>query len=303
MIKLKKKLPSSLLLWTMIALFCWSLVRLDDAAFKQNDHFNIRYIQSNLPANPQWETAPPSEADLSAIDEILDQPFYYMAKGSHAFAFLSQDGRYVIKFHKYPSHMRILPWVNRPFAYQFSKRRLKIKEYNFKKLDYHMSSYKNSFENLKEETGLIYVHTNPTSDLHLYATLVDKTGNHYDIPLDHVTFILQQRANLLYTTLDALKEQDAIDTSKQIISSMIQLFVNCCQKGYVDEDPILRKNYGIIDNKAIHIDIGDMAYREEIKEREHYIPHVKEMTASLRKRIVKDYPYLLEHYEQEINNL
>ena len=301
--KQKKRLPPLLLLGTALILFCLCLVRIDKASFKENDNFNIRYIQSNLPANLKWEVAPPSEEKLATIDAILDQPFYYLAKGSHAFAFLSQDGRYVIKFHKYPSHMRILPWINRPFAYQFSKKRIKIKDHNFKKLDYNLSSYKNSFEELQEETGLVYVHTNPTTHLNRYATIVDKTGNIYEVPLDKVTFILQHRANLLYTTLDALKELHDIETSKNVISSMVQLFVHCCQKGYIDEDPILRKNYGIIENRAIHIDIGDMVYCEKIKERENYIPHIKEMTESLRKRLVRDYPYLLEHYQEEISNL
>lgn len=301
---LKKSLfQSSALFWTALVLFSLVLVRVDRVSFKQNDSFNIRYIQPGLSANPKWDIDPPSEKELAAIDMILDQPFYYLAKGAHAFAFISKDGRYVIKFHRYPSHMRIMPWVNRPFAYHFNQKRIKIKEYNFKKLDYNLSNYKNSFDDLQEETGLIYVHTNPTTGLNRYATIIDKTGNTYRIPLDRVTFILQHRAYLLYTTLDQLKKRQDIETSKQVVTAMVQLFVSCCQKGYIDEDPVLRKNYGIIGDRAIHIDIGDMVYREDIKKRENYIPHVKEMTESLRKRLVRDYPYLLDHYHKEIDKL
>ncbi len=301
---LKKILfDSSSLFWTFLFLFSLLLVRIDRVSFKQNDSFNIRYIQPGLPANAKWNIDPPSEKELGVIDKILDQPFHYLAKGAHSFAFLSEDGQYVIKFHRYPSHMRIMPWANRPFAYHFNQKRIKIKEYNLKKLDYNLSNYKNSFDDLREETGLIYVHTNPTTELNRCATIVDKTGNTYQIPLDRVTFILQHRAHLLYTTLDQLKKQQDIQTSKQVVTAMLQLFVNCCQKGYIDEDPVLRKNYGIIGDRAIHIDIGDMVHREDVKKRENYIPHVKEMTESLRKRIVRDYPYLLDHYYQEIDKL
>ncbi|MBS0653650.1 MAG: hypothetical protein JSR39_09045 [Verrucomicrobia bacterium] len=301
---LKKTLfRSSIPFWTALLLFSLALVQIDRTSFKQNDLFNIRHILPNISANPKWEVARPTQEELANIDKILEQSFRYLAKGSHSFAFLSEDGRYVLKFHRYPSHLRVLPWLNRPFAYQFSQKRIKIKEYNLKKLDYNLSSYKNSFEDLKEETGLIYVHTNPSTSLNRCATIIDRTGNTYRIPLDNVTFVLQHRADLLYTTLDQLKKRHDVEGSKKVVSAMVQLFVSCCQKGYVDEDPILRKNYGIIGDRAIHIDIGDMVYREDVKKRENYIPHVKEMTESLRKRLVRDYPYLLDHYQEEIDSL
>ncbi len=293
----------SLLFWGALSLFCLVLVRIDRVAFKQNDSFNIRYIFSHLSGDPKWAIDPPTAEEMQSIDQILDQKFYYLAKGAHAFAFMSEDGKYVIKFHKYPSHMRILSWVNRPFAYQFSKKRIKIKEYNFKKLDYNLSNYKNSFVDLKEETGLIYVHTNPTQFFNRSVCIVDKTGNTYYVPLDNVTFMLQHRAHLLYVALDRLKAAGDVEQGKKVVTAVIRLFESCSQKGYIDEDPVLRKNYGIIGDRAIHIDIGDMIYQEEVKERETSIAHVKEMTESLRKRLVRDYPYLLDHYYQEIDNL
>jgi hypothetical protein len=299
----KKLLRSSIPFWSALILFAFALVQIDKALFQQNDLFNIRHILPSISMDPKWESSPLSQNELASFDKIIAQPFYYLAKGTHSFAFLSEDGRYVIKFHRYPSHMRVFPWLNRPFSYQFSEKRIKIKEHNFQKLDYNLSNYKNSFEQLRDEAGLIYVHTTPSSNLNRFATIVDKTGNRYKVPLDNVTFALQHKADLLYRTLDRLKKSQDIEASKKVISAMVQLFVGCCQKGYVDKDPILRKNYGIIGDRAIHIDIGDMVYCEEIKNKENYIPHVKEMTESLRKRLVRDYPYLLDHYHNEIDQL
>jgi hypothetical protein len=298
-----KKKRSSLLLWGSLFLFCYALLKIDQRSFKENDTFNIRHILPSVSLNPAWKVKSPSPDQRAQIDAILDQPFYYLGKGSHSFAFLSEDGDYVLKFHRYPSHMRVFSWLNRPFAYQFSKKRIQIKEHNIQKLDYNLSNYRNSYQDLQEETGLIFVHPAFSDDLHRDALIIDRTGNRYEIPLNSVTFILQRRADLLYTTLDRLKEERDTERSKQVISSMIDLVVTCCQKGYVDQDPVLRKNYGILDRSAIHIDIGDMVYCEEMKKRENYIPHVKEMTESLRKRLIRDYPYLLDHYEREINNL
>lgn len=293
----------SLLFWGVFTLLCSILVRLDRDSFKQNDEFNIRHILPNVSFNAKWEIAPPTQDQMKKLDAILSQPFYYLARGQHSFAFLSQDGSHVIKFHKFPTHMRTFSWVNRPFANAFSKKRQKVKEYNINRLDHCMNSYKNSFIDLKEETGVIYVHTNRTRFLNRSVCIVDKMGNTYRVPLDEATFILQRKADLIYTTLDRLKASKDVEGGKKVVSAVIQLFVSCCEKGYVDEDPILRKNYGIIGDKAIHIDIGEMVKREEVKQKKNAIAHVKEMTESLRKRLVRDYPYLLEHYNQEIERL
>ena len=287
-----------------ITIWCSLLVWVDKTAFKQNDSFNLRFILPRLSYDPEWNISSISADQQQSIDQILTQKFTYLAKGMHAFAFLSEDGRYVIKFHRYPSHMRILPWINRPLAYYFSQKKQAVKEHDRHKLNGHLQSYKNSFEHLQEETGLLCVHIGNTPYLGKMkeVTLIDRKGNSYQVPLSETTFMLQQRADLIYPTLD----QCDLEKGKQVISSVIQLFMNCCQKGYVDQDPILRKNYGLLLNeqiKAIHIDIGDMAYQENIKLKENYIPYIKEMTESLRKRLEKNYPELLDHYHQTIDLL
>jgi hypothetical protein len=199
--------------------------------------------------------------------------------------------------------MRLFPWLNHPFSYQFNEKRKKIKEYNIERLHYHFNNYKNSFEQLKEETGLILVHINRTNDIKRTVTLVDSIGTPYTVSLDNVTFILQHKAALIYPTLDALMQAHNLDAAKEIVSSVIRLMVNCCQKGFIDDDPVLRKNYGLLGTRAIHIDVGDLIPNEAMKERENYIPHVKEMTLSFRKRIEQNYPALLPQFEQEIEAL
>lgn len=280
--------------------FIYLLMQVDKRAFKANDHFNVRHVQPSIEADPRFDI--PS-TDTAALKAIVQQPFYYLAKGCHAFAFVSEDRQYVIKFHRYPSHMRVLPWLNRPFSYQFSTKRKKIKEYNWQRIRYHLENYKNSFCDLKEECGLIYMHPNVTDDLDEKIHLIDKNGNHYHLPLNRMTFILQKRADLLYPTLDRLTQNQDLESAKQVVSSVIELFLRCCQKGYVDEDPILRRNYGVLGTQFIHIDLGDLVYQEEIKQPSNYIPHVRNRTFSLRKRLVRDYPHLVEHYDQEISKL
>lgn len=276
-----------LVLWG--ALLYW----VDKKTFKQNDRFNVRHILSSDWDGTVW--APPMRPEVQAI---LKQKFSYLARGMHAFAFLSEDGRYVLKFHRYPSHMRIFPWLNHPFS-QKSEKRIKIRANDLKKWQYHLNSYQNSFSSLKEETGIIYASSKaPISEV---VTIIDKEGSICRVPLSRTTFILQHKADLIYPSLDYEGEE----MQQKIVAAIIELMVTCCKKGFVDQDPILRKNYGILrlgeQIKAIHIDVGDMVFLESVKSREAYIPYVKEITASLRQRIERDYPHLLSYYHQVLD--
>jgi hypothetical protein len=286
-----------------LALFIALLNVTDRFFFKQNNSFCLRFIHTCLPSREEFALPPPTQEELTQLDTILEQPFYYLAKGTHCFAFLSEDARYVIKFHRFASHMRPFPWLNHPFSYLFGRKRKEIKAYNLKRLHYHFTNYKQSFLNHKEETALLLVHLNRTKTLNRSVTLVDKTGISYEVSLDAVTFILQQKAELIYPTLDTLYAEERFDEAKALLSNIITLITKCCKKGYVDEDPILRKNYGLIDAQAIHIDIGDLIQRPGIEKKENYVPYVKELTAPLRLHLEKQCPELLAHYTQEIDAL
>lgn len=287
----------------MLLLFTCALARIDRVFFKQNHSFCIRFIYSSIDNRKKWELPPPSVAEQELLDEILKQKFHYLAKGCHCYAFISEDKQYVIKFHRYASHMRIFPWLNHPFSYRFSEHRKAILKHNMEKLTENLQSYMNCAQALKEETGLIMLHINRTDTLHRFVTLVDTTRAEYRVPLDQVTFILQHKADLIYPTLDKLVSEKRIDEAKKVVTDIVHLITDCCKKGYTDEDPVLRKNYGLTKGRAIHIDVGDLVKNEKMQLRENYIPHVKEMTESLRVRLEKNYPELLAHYHSEIEKL
>jgi hypothetical protein len=300
---MKKMRITSVFFLSLLILFIGCLARVDRIFFKRNHSFCIRFIYSSLPNQPQWELPPPSSEKLAQLDAILNQKFHYLAKGCHCYAFISEDKQYVIKFHRYASHMRIFPWLNHPLSYHFSEKRKAILKHNFEKLEENLQSYISSARDLTDETGIIMLHINRSDCLHRFVTLVDETKAEYHAPLDQVTFILQHRAQLIYPTLDQLTADGKIEEAKQIVSQVIQLVADCCKKGYVDEDPVLRKNYGLMKGRAIHIDIGDLRKRENIERRENYIPYVKEITESLRARLEKQYPQLLPYYYEEIERL
>ncbi len=288
---------------TMFVLLAACFAKVDRIFFKRNNSFSIRFLYSSLPCNIEWDLPPPTPEQNKLLDEILGQKFHYLAKGCHCYAFVSEDKNYVIKFHRYASHMRIFPSLTHALSYQFNERRKKIMEHNFQRQHINFTSYRESYLNLRDETGVILLHINPTDNLRKTVTLVDKTQAHYQVSLDDVTFLLQRRADLIYPTLDRLLSENKLAEAKDVVSNIIHLITACCQKGYVDEDPILDRNYGLLEDCAIQIDVGDLVKNEKIALRENYIPHVKERTESLRKRLEKNHPELLEHYDREIESL
>jgi hypothetical protein len=300
---MRKRLSTNLRLGRFLGLFFFflsCLIPIDRYFFKNNASFSIRFLYTSMPNCPEWDIS--CEQD-PLLDSILSQDFTYLAKGTHCYAFVSQDQKYIIKFHRYPSHMRLFPWLNRPLAYVFDAKRIRIKEYNLDRYSYFMNNYKTSFQDLKEETGVILLHINRTDNLKKTITLIDKTKNRYRVCLDQVTFILQHRANMIYPTLQQCLDNDDLEKAKEAISHVISLIVQSCQKGYVNNDPVLKRNYGLLADRAMYIDIGDLVRKEEIRNPENYIPHLREVTQDLRAWIIDRKPELLQHFEEEVNFL
>lgn len=295
----KDKLLFILMCSCMIA----CLARIDRIFFKRNARFCLHFLYSNLPHNPAWDLPPLSLEQDHLLEEVLKQKFRYLAQGTRCYAFLSEDQNYVIKFHRYPSHMRLFSWLNRPLSYRFNQQRQKIKQYNTQNLHANFASYLDSYRDLQQETGVILLHINPTHNLRKTITLVDKTNAEYTVQLDDVTFILQSKAELIFPTLDRLVHDCKIEEAKQVISRIIHLMATCCQKGYIDEDADLRKNYGLLADRAIHIDVGDLIKDSTIAYRENTLSYIQERTALLREKLEVHYPELLEHYSLEMQKI
>ncbi|HEY2811521.1 MAG TPA: hypothetical protein VGJ00_09070 [Rhabdochlamydiaceae bacterium] len=267
-------------IWKYIAIVQYALwlVAVERFFFKGNASFSLGFLYSSLPNNPSWDLPALTSEQGQQLDEILAQPFTYFAKGTHCYAFASEDGKYVLKFHRYPSHMRLFSWLKSPLAYRLDPRRIQIKEHNVARHAEIMENYKASFSDLKEETGVILLHINCTEHLKKTATLIDKAKNRYSLPLDDVTFILQHKAKLIFPALESYFASGQTERTKESLQHIVQLIVNSWQKGYLNKDPVLKKNYGLLANRAIYIDTGDLK-QEKVKDMES---HLAEVTAPLR---------------------
>ena len=205
-------------------IFTLFLVKIDRFFLKKNNGFCLHYILSDAPSDPLWKT----EADFPRA--ILEQPFTYLGKGSQTYVFESQDQKYVLKFYKFPSHMRKIGWLKHPFAYQTDGKRHKIKQHNLDRFHLSYTSYFLSWRDLQDETGVLYVHLHPSKNLLTPIQLTDKLGMRYEVPADKMGFILQRKASPLLPTLrEAITQRDEA-LCKKIIDEVIRVISSRCQK-------------------------------------------------------------------------
>lgn len=222
--------------------------------------FTLRKITSSYGADPRWDV----ESDLSPQDlaTLLQGPYTYLGSGNHTYAFVSADEKTVIKFFK-QKHMR----VQAPFLSSETKlRRTKERHESF-------SSYLLAYEKLRPETGLLYLHLNPTHHLHQMVTLIDQQGKEHRVNLDEMEFLLQKKATLSFDHLNQLFSEGAYDKAISSICSLLHLVAKRNQMEIYDKDIQFYKNFGFIENQAVEIDIGEFrtgrnlrTTREELQE-------------------------------------
>ncbi|MBI2743012.1 MAG: hypothetical protein HYX48_03760 [Chlamydiales bacterium] len=272
-----KRLRILLLVALAIGLFRWvdhSFHRIGGRSF---------FSKIEIPAS--YASVP---ADQHFPKEILTQHFTYLGKGSQAWVFLSEDQKYVLKFYKqhiyepssFLAYLPFGPWRALHLAKQ-------------KKYQRTIASTNTAFRKFREDTGLLYVHLLPTNELNLQVKLFDKQGDEHLIPLDRTAFVLQKRAELIYPHLAAFKQQNDLAGAEEALASLFSLLKKFGESGVVENDPILRKNFGFIEGRACQIDVGKMRIEPSLIGSDLYKNDLEGITASLKTWLQNNYPELL----------
>ncbi len=274
-----------------ITLFGLCFIAIDRFCKSQTGSFTVYRITSNLTYQPEWET---THEDLAPIKQILQQPYSYLGKGVQSFAFVSQDGHYVIKFFRH-DHLTT-PFLLSKIPLDWARTKVAKKE---AKLQREFKSYKIAYEQLKKETGLVFLHLNKTSNFGQTLDLIDKLGIHHKIPLDNYEFLIQKRASLLYTGLDQMIQNNRIEDAKESLSKLIGLLAHRAQLGISDKDPDLETNFGIIGTDPVQIDVGRFCLKSRPFDKNEII----RITDDLHSHLNKTCPELAVHLKTQINNL
>ncbi len=283
--------------------FCLQKIQTDDLSYQQ-----------------QWDVPSLSREEEHQMKRLLSQPYYLIGVGSECFAFMSEDGQAVIKFFKLDQARPVyfnrglfaedysayagtlsdhpLTRLNLPTPFHhWLQRFLGIREFRIQRT---FSSIKLAYDNLKEETGLLYLHLNPTDHLCQTLTLYDGNAIRHEINVDSARFFLQKSAVPLEHHFTMLHNNKRHEEAKKSIDSLLHLIVMRCKKGFADRD-VFNKNFGFIGNQAVEIDTGSFSVDRHMQEPWVYKQELFYATLELKKWLQKHYPELFGYLEERVS--
>lgn len=264
--------------------------------YQKSTRFGLlaKFSSPTFTPSAEWDLPPLSGEEQAQVDAILSQRFTYLARGSQAFAFVSEDGQYVLKLFKqhkwHPRHiLGYIPLSFNPYYKDYLVRQGKQQAV--------LSSCKAALLHVKEDTGVLFAHLNPTPLSTAPMTLIDKRGKPWVLDLGKSCFLLQKKAELFYPHVQKLMEKGDVEGAKYAITSTINLLDRFFSKGVFDNNAILRKNFGFIGGEAIQFDIGKFKFdpSRKLDKREMFYA-----TNNFHRWVSKNYPELVAHFDEQL---
>lgn len=225
-------------------------------------------MQLEFPHKQEWEVPLVPE-----VISILDQPYHYIDKGSQCYVFESEDGEYVVKFFRYDQ-----PTTDTKVILLFN-------------------ACKAAFDFLKEETGLIFVHLNSTPVGLGTLKCTDPIGRKVLFELDHYRFAVQKKAMPFRKTLRMATSNPP--EMKKLLDQFVDLLIARTDKGVLNSDPSLSRNFGFLDSRAIEIDFGNYRPCGDVNQPQE----IKRYTKKLKKWLKFNAPEWVEYVEAKENAL
>ncbi len=285
-----------------LALIPLLLVGLSCGLNRKDQGFSVHKISAQMNYEQDWDLPPLRFEQKQLVKQILSQKFEYLADGAQVYAFVSKDGKYILKFFKM-RHLTPKLWLN------YLPLPESLEDYRFRKLDKRIllryetfNSYKQAFEELQKESGLLYVHLNPTREFKKSVLVVDDKGKEHKIDLDRVPFVIQKRAELLYVRLAKIKEKRDHAEMRYALHSFLELVALRCKKGFADKDKGISGNYGFVGDTVIQIDIGEMLHDDLLKEPSNVQREVLRVGKRLEYWIMHNAPEYTGDIQEEIKH-
>lgn len=286
-----------LLISAGIAIAIFALARV---YYRTTDDIRLSNMMYEMPYHKEWDIQPLSSIEQERVDKILDQPFSYIGKGAQAYAFGSEDGLYVLKFFKFkhlkPSlFLQALPPIGPIKTYKETQIARKQK-----KLEGVFEGYRLAYEVHRKPSGILFIHLNPSENLHKTVILKDKIGFHHAVDLDKFVFILQERGVTTREVLRKLLNQGDIEGAKKKIDSIIDLYVLEYSKGIYDRDHGVMHNTGFVGERPIHLDVGKLSEEPAMKNPKVSNPDLEKIAHKLHSWVHENYPQYAVQIDQEI---
>ncbi|MEO8637541.1 MAG: hypothetical protein ABI430_01415 [Candidatus Taylorbacteria bacterium] len=233
---------------------------------------------------PRMEEIPESPN----IEEILSAPFSYLHEGFQTRAFVSEDGKYVLKTFKTldEGKQQFIAWGLDP------------DRVTQELVDNSEKSYKLAFHDFRQETALVYLHLEKSSPSLIEKVTLD--GKEYNTR--ELQFILQEKVELVGDRIKKLIGADDIEGAKRVIDDVMNFIARMWERGVTEDTFNWDHNYGYASSGYIaQIDVGTFWKGEEYLKKE--IEAKKLLDSVSSKWLKENGPQLVGHYEQKAREL
>ncbi len=288
-------------IFVFCAFFAVKLHRIDNE-LQQYSRTNRPFVAQNIicsdTPNPAWDI-PVSSERTAFVNIVTQQPFQWVGKGFQAYAFVSQDGEYVMKFFQ-QQRLRDTPFLERPFATLFSSSFQNKATMKHENRDRIFTSSKLAYEELQKETGVLFVHLNKTVNQLKGIKLIDAHGQSHRVRGDDVSFLLQLKADYVIPTIVQCMKRGQKEQAKARLDQIFDLLLSLAKKGVVDSDQALvrNNNIGFVKDRALYIDTGNLVKMEGIDVYEHMKYECTKRLKPLSDWLSVAYPELHVYYEE-----
>lgn len=261
----------------------------------QTKGFRLQEILSDIPNDPRWEITPLSLENQNTLGSKLKQTFRYLGSGEQSHAFLGEDQKTVLKFFRH-NDLSLLKILNRFPGSNYWLWRL-IKKYD---PCVAFDSCKFAYDDLGEQTGLLFIHINKTKDRFNKVVLLDNIGVVHEVDLDNTEFMVQEYCELAVSRIDTCMKKEDLQSAIGAVKALFAAIEEWSRQGVHIDNPILKRNIGFSGEKVIMLDVGSLTRDDTFKTQDQIKKEVKRVTHDLGRWIYKYHPDLYPYFEQEL---
>lgn len=262
---------------------------------KQTDGFAVCKIRTALDSE-----IINSKIDIDSLRSILEQPLSYIGRGGQCYAFATLDNKYVVKLLKYNNNYPRI-WLKLfPFPLgleEYRQKKLQIKQ---RKLEGEYRSYQIAFNELKDETGIIYFHLQKKTLPPIKLQIRDKLGIHHTLPADEYQFYVQKKGTPFYAGIEKVLSTNGIEGVKPLLDEVVQYLIKRCEKKITDKDDGMHRNFAFFEGTPFQIDIGQFSYSESLNSKEGYKEDLFFFTKDFQRWLEKTNSSLAKYFQDRL---
>lgn len=252
--------------------------------------FSPRRIHAlDIPVSHNWS---------AEASQALSQPFSYIGRGRQCFAFVSEDGKYVLKLprtdiYKVPLWIRVLP---------LPSLRTQMLTDRAERQRFLLESIRIAHQDLPDQTGIIALHLGQSAPQNHFLILIDALGCRHHLPLHKTPFILQHKQPLLIPAFEQALANNDPRQAKKILNALIAAIIERGQKGILNRDRSFLRNYGYDGTQAYQIDVGSFFRLDTLDATTAFHKSVNDSMDAVKEWMAKAHPEMIPYLNESLDS-